>query len=74
MTARLLNRGKTSGRADDNEETIKKLVYNTGAVQTSIAASDDSFKQYSGRKEYRLSHNLVYHSSFEQSWFIGLKS
>ena len=24
MTARLLNRGKTSGRADDNEESIKK--------------------------------------------------
>ena len=59
---------------DVDEEAIKKLVYNTGAVQTSIAASDDSFKQYSGRKEYRLSHNLVYHSSFEQSWFIGLKS
>ena len=26
MTARLLNRGKTSGRADDNEETIKKRL------------------------------------------------
>ena len=24
MTERLLNRGKTSGRADDNEESIKK--------------------------------------------------
>lgn len=33
---------------DVDEEAIKKLVYNTGAVQTSIAASDDSFKQYSG--------------------------
>ena len=26
MTSRLLNRGKTSGRADDNEETIKKRL------------------------------------------------
>lgn len=26
VTARLLNRGKTSGRADDNEETIKKRL------------------------------------------------
>lgn len=26
MTARLLNRGKTSGRVDDNEETIKKRL------------------------------------------------
>ena len=30
LTERLINRGKTSGRADDNEETIKKrlAVYN----------------------------------------------
>ena len=26
MTARLLERGKTSGRVDDNEETIKKRL------------------------------------------------
>lgn len=26
MTARLLDRGKTSGRVDDNEETIKKRL------------------------------------------------
>lgn len=26
MTERLLNRGKSSGRADDNEETIKKRL------------------------------------------------
>lgn len=26
MTARLLNRAKTSGRVDDNEETIKKRL------------------------------------------------
>ena len=26
MTARLMNRGKTSGRSDDNEETIKKRL------------------------------------------------
>ena len=26
MTKRLLNRGKTSGRSDDNEETIKKRL------------------------------------------------
>ena len=26
MTERLLNRAKTSGRADDNEETIKKRL------------------------------------------------
>ncbi len=26
MTERLLNRGKTSGRVDDNEETIKKRL------------------------------------------------
>ena len=26
MTARLVNRGKTSGRVDDNEETIKKRL------------------------------------------------
>jgi adenylate kinase family enzyme len=31
MTARLLERGKTSGRSDDNEETIKKrlVTFNT---------------------------------------------
>lgn len=31
MTQRLLERGKTSGRSDDNEETIKKRlnVFNT---------------------------------------------
>lgn len=26
LVARLLNRGKTSGRIDDNEETIKKRI------------------------------------------------
>ena len=26
LMARLINRGKTSGRADDNEETIKKRL------------------------------------------------
>ena len=26
MTSRLVNRGKTSGRVDDNEETIKKRL------------------------------------------------
>ena len=26
MTSRLINRGKTSGRVDDNEETIKKRL------------------------------------------------
>ena len=49
MTERLLNRGKTSGRVDDNEETIKKRLntfhqhskpvieaYNTKAAIVSI--------------------------------------
>ena len=31
-----------------DEETLKALVYHHGAVQTSIAAHDDSFKHYDG--------------------------
>jgi len=27
MTKRLIERGETSGRADDNEDTIKKVFY-----------------------------------------------
>ena len=33
---------------DVDEELLKRLVYNNGAVQTSIAARDDSFKHYTG--------------------------
>ena len=38
MVARLLERAKTSGRADDNEETIKKR-YNTSTTIISIYCS-----------------------------------
>ena len=33
---------------DVDEEMLKSMVYYNGAVQTSIAASDDGFKHYSG--------------------------
>ena len=33
---------------DVDEELIKRLVYNNGAVQTSIYAGDDSFHHYTG--------------------------
>ncbi|XP_075214637.1 adenylate kinase 1 isoform X2 [Lycorma delicatula] len=43
MIARLLNRGKTSGRADDNEETIKKRL------QTFHDHNDPIVKNYSAK-------------------------
>ena len=40
MVARLVNRGKTSGRADDNEETIKKRLETFSAVSFFLFSGD----------------------------------
>ena len=48
MTQRLLERGKTSGRADDNEETIKKRFHTF--KESTIPVLDHYNKQQKLRK------------------------
>ena len=62
MTARLLKRAETSGRVDDNEETIKKRLATFHSSTTPVVdyyAEKNKLKKVSTRIEFSRDNSLA---------------